>query len=86
MLLTNNENWWNQVERMVTAGKVDKATDKSNVLFAYYNNRDYNGQSNLPEDTFEMSGNIQEKIMQIAQEYQGRSYSIAVGLDLKCSS
>ena len=29
-----------------------------------------------------MSGNIQEKIMQIAQEYQGRSYSIAVGLDL----
>lgn len=82
MLLTNNENWWNQVERMVTAGKVDKATDKSNVLFAYYNNRDYNGQSNLPEDTFEMSGNIQEKIMQIAQEYQGRSYSIAVGLDL----
>ena len=34
MLLTNNENWWNQVERMVTAGKVDKATDKSNVLFA----------------------------------------------------
>lgn len=55
MLLTNNENWWNQVERMVTAGKVEKATDKSNVLFAYYNNRDYNGQSNLPEDTFEMS-------------------------------
>lgn len=81
MLLTNNENWWQQVQRIVAAGQVEEARDNSNLLFCYYDNKDYNAQSNLLWDTLQMSGNIQETLISIGENYQNRSYHIAIGVD-----
>lgn len=83
MLLTNDEAWWNQVRQQIQRGLVEKGNDQDRVLFSYYDTIEAGGDSNLQTETLEMSGGIQEKLLKIGEDYQKRSFRIAVGVNLE---
>lgn len=82
MLLTNGENWWTQVRQNIQSDVIEKASDQDDIIFVYYDSMNYEGVSNLQKDTLEMSGEVQEKLKKIGEEYQNRSFQIAVGVNL----
>lgn len=82
MLLTNGENWWTQVRQQIQSGMIEKASDQDNIVFAYYDSMNYEGVSNLQKDTLEMSGEVREKLKTIGEDYQNKSFQIAVGVNL----
>lgn len=81
---TNHSEKWKRIKSRVQSGKLlEKATDSSDVVFAYYNSRNDEGVANLNVGTLPMSGNVIEKISNIGKNFLSSSYQIAVGIDLQ---
>ncbi len=84
LVITNHPADWQKIKGVLESGRaLEKATDRSDVAFVYFNSRNYNGVGNLPKETLPMSGNITEKIRTIGKNYGLASYQIAVGIDLR---
>lgn len=84
LVMTNHPADWQKIKGVLESGRaLEKATDRSDVAFAYFNSRNYEGVGNYPEETLPMSGNIAEKIRTIGKNYSLASYQIAVGIDLR---
>lgn len=81
--LVNDTEWWNKVQKEVQNGTVTPPTDQSAILYSYYTKRDIREQSNLLQESLNMSGHIQEKLIDIGTNYLDRSFSIAVGVNLQ---
>ncbi len=81
--LVNDAEWWNKVQTEVQDGTARTATDQSDILYSYYTKRDIREQSNLLQESLNMSGHIQEKLIDIGTNYLDRSFSIAVGVNLR---
>lgn len=84
LVMTNHSADWQKIKGVLESGRsLEKATDRSDVAFVYFNSRNYEGVGNYPKETLPMSGNITEKIRTIGKNYSLASYQIAVGIDLR---
>ena len=84
LVMTNHPADWQKIKGVLESGRsLEKATDRSDVAFVYFNSKNYEGVGNYPKETLPMSGNITEKIRTIGKNYSLASYQIAVGIDLR---
>ena len=84
LVMTNHTADWQKIKGVLESGRtLEKATDRSDIAFVYFNSRNYEGAGNFPRETLPMSGNITEKIRTIGKNYSLASYQIAVGIDLR---
>lgn len=81
--LVNDTDWWDQVQKIVQTGTEETATDQTDILYAYYAKRDFMEHTNLLQESLNMSGNIQEKLIDIGTNYLERSFTIAIGVNLQ---